>query len=88
MRSLFSFKNEEESESPLGDDLKEQLSEFHADLLRHANYNPPEEENEETPAALQIVDQESSKPLAERVLNYFMNKPQSETGTEDKLGPG
>ena len=90
MRTLLSFKeeDEEQAESALGEDLREQLMDFHSDLLRHANYNPPEEEEEETPANQQTVEHDPSRPLMERLLNYLMNKQQAETTTPAKLGPG
>jgi len=50
MRTLLAFTKqnledpEEQYQSPIGEDLREMLTSFHQELLRHSNHPPPEED--------------------------------------------
>lgn len=90
VRTMLSFKEEgsDQTQSPMGEDLRESLVDFHAELLRHCNHHPPEEEEPSKEAKDVQLEAESNKPLLEKILAYITNRQPPALPVCKNIGPG
>jgi len=93
MRTLLAFtkQNLEDPEaqilSPIGDDLRDMLTGFHLELLRHSNHPPPEED--ET-AKMEDAAAADAKQVSwtEKLLSLIISKQEKKSPGPVTNGPG
>ena len=93
MRSLLSFTKKDLEDpnnqilSPIGEDLRTKLRDFHAELLNHSNHPPPEEDEA---AKLEEEKAAATKQLSwsEKILALVASKPDDKSEKTQPDGAG
>lgn len=93
MRSLLSFTKQDledpnnQNVSPVGEDLRCQLREFHAELLRHCNHPPPEEDESIKPEEEKAAETKQVS-WGEKILSLVSSKQEEKQEKVTPEGPG
>jgi hypothetical protein len=92
MRSLLSFTNKDLEDqnnpmvSPMGEDLRTKLRDFHAELLKHSNHPPPEED--EAAKLEEALAEKKQLSWTEKILALVSSKQDDKPSKVQPDGPG
>ena len=93
MRTLLAFTKqnledpEAQIQSPIGDSLREMLTGFHGELLRHSNHQAPEDDDA-AKAEVAAAAEAKSVSWTERLLSLIVSKQEEKPTGPITDGPG